>query len=223
MSLIDSVATPGTTSSTAASSTASGGSNTVLNADFNTFLQMLTTQMMNQDPLNPIDSSEYASQLATFSSVEQQVVTNNLLESMISLIGPTGLSEYSGWIGREVRSDAPVYFEDDAVTVEVLPASGADTSVLEIYDDTGSLVRSVNLNSSDEEFTWDGTDDNGSVVPSGEYTMFVDNHVDGNSIGLTSVYSYREVSEVRSDAGQVLLVLDGGTLLFAESVNAIRG
>lgn len=56
---------------------------TALSSDFETFLKMLTVQMQNQDPLNPIDSTEYAMQLATFSSVEQQVLTNDLLRQMM--------------------------------------------------------------------------------------------------------------------------------------------
>ena len=54
----------------------------LISSDFNTFLKMLTTQLKNQDPLNPMDNSEYAVQLATFSGVEQQVKTNTLLESL---------------------------------------------------------------------------------------------------------------------------------------------
>jgi flagellar basal-body rod modification protein FlgD len=57
---------------------------TVITADFQTFLQLLTTQLKNQDPLNPMESTEYATQLATFSGVEQQVRTNELLESLSS-------------------------------------------------------------------------------------------------------------------------------------------
>ena len=55
---------------------------TVIGSDFDTFLKLLTTQMKNQDPLNPIDSTDYATQLATFSGVEQQTRTNQLLESL---------------------------------------------------------------------------------------------------------------------------------------------
>jgi hypothetical protein len=67
-----------------------------LGSDFETFLKMLTTQMKNQDPLNPVESSEYAVQLATFSSVEQQVLTNDLLTRLI------GQSHRAGFgLGRD--------------------------------------------------------------------------------------------------------------------------
>ena len=77
-------------------------------SDFETFLKMLTTQIKNQDPLNPMEGTEFAVQLATFSGVEQQVQTNTLLQQMLSN-GTNGLGELSGWIGRDVRTTAPVW------------------------------------------------------------------------------------------------------------------
>lgn len=91
-------------------STGNTGSTTVeasakdaINSDFETFLIMLTTQMQNQDPLNPIDSSDFAVQLATFSSVEQQVKTNDLLTSLGQQFELMGLSQLAGWVGMEAR------------------------------------------------------------------------------------------------------------------------
>jgi len=68
-------------------------SSSVISSDFETFLIMLTTQMENQDPLNPIESSDYAVQLATFSSVEQQVLTNDLLGTLSEQMGPMGMAQ----------------------------------------------------------------------------------------------------------------------------------
>ena len=82
----------------------------LISSDFNTFLKMLTTQLKNQDPLNPMDNSEYAVQLATFSGVEQQVKTNTLLESLGTQLGLSGLSTYAGWVGKDARADMPVWY-----------------------------------------------------------------------------------------------------------------
>ncbi len=78
----------------------------LLSSDFQTFLKMLTTQARNQDPLNPMDSSDYAQQLATFSGVEQQVRTNTLLESLAAQLGGGGLTQYASWVGMEARVTA---------------------------------------------------------------------------------------------------------------------
>jgi flagellar basal-body rod modification protein FlgD len=83
----------------------------VLSSDFETFLKMLTTQMESQDPLNPMDSAEFATQLATFSSVEQQVMTNDLLTGLNDQIGALGMAQLSGWIGMEARAEMPVAYD----------------------------------------------------------------------------------------------------------------
>ena len=77
-----------------------------ISADFDTFLKMLTTQMQNQDPLNPIDSADYAVQLATFSGVEQQMKTNQLLDDLASQFGVMGMSQLAAWVGQEARAAA---------------------------------------------------------------------------------------------------------------------
>jgi len=69
--------------------------------DYNTFLQLLITQMRNQDPLQPMDSSEYVAQLATFSNVEQSILTNNKLDALLSA---TMLSQAGSIIGKTITS-----------------------------------------------------------------------------------------------------------------------
>jgi len=194
----------------------------VLNSDYNTFLKMLTAQVMNQDPLNPLDSTEYASQLATFSSVEQQVVTNDLLTSMVSLLSSGGLSDLAGWVGQEVRSEAPGYFDGDPISLSVSPALSADYAVLEVYDETGTLLQTHDLASDQISFEWDGLDEEGVPYPEGQYSFLVDNFTAGESIGLTAVSTYNEVAEARIDAGQVYLILDGGFVVTPETVTGIR-
>src|SRR6056297_97759 len=78
----------------------------MISSDFETFLRMLTAQVENQDPLNPLESTEFATQLATFSGVEQQVRTNELLGGLAA----SGLSQISAWVGMEGRAAAPVFF-----------------------------------------------------------------------------------------------------------------
>ena len=81
-------------------------SGSIISADFETFLKMLTTQMENQDPLNPVDAGEYASQLAMFSSVEQQVLTNDLLKDMTTKITDNAFQAMASWIGNEALAEA---------------------------------------------------------------------------------------------------------------------
>lgn len=82
-----------TTSTPANTIAATGQQTDGIISDFDTFLRMLTVQMQNQDPLNPVDSTDYATQLATFSQVEQAVLTNDLLKSLTTQLTSSGLAD----------------------------------------------------------------------------------------------------------------------------------
>lgn len=88
-------------SSTAGANSSSGLTSAA--ADFETFLTLLTTQMKNQDPLKPLESNEFVAQLASFSSVEQQVKTNDALTNIASLLGGPTASTLAPWIGMQVQ------------------------------------------------------------------------------------------------------------------------
>jgi flagellar basal-body rod modification protein FlgD len=98
----------------------------VLSSDFETFIKMLTTQAKYQDPLEPIDSSEYAAQLAQFSMVEQQVQSNELLAHLTEQLGGSNMAGMANWIGMEARTAAPTYFDGAPITVAPTIPIGAD-------------------------------------------------------------------------------------------------
>jgi len=102
---------------------ASASSTKEISSDFETFLKMLTVQMQNQDPLNPVDSSDYAVQLATFSGVEQQVQTNDLLRGLTALMGTSGMAQMASWVGKEARAPVAAYFGGSPVTLAPTPRS----------------------------------------------------------------------------------------------------
>ncbi|WP_323768691.1 flagellar hook capping FlgD N-terminal domain-containing protein [Marinovum sp.] len=193
-----------------------------LSSDFDTFLQMLTAQMRNQDPLNPLDSTEFASQLATFSSVEQQVVTNDLLSSMVNLLGAGGLGDMADWVGQAVRADRPAYFDGSPVRLSVTTAPVAEESYLEVYDESDTLVQRLALPSGQSTFEWAGVDDSGAPLPAGQYSFVVDNLFQGESIGLTPVSSYHEVIEARIENGALVLGLNGGGSVDVEEITGVR-
>lgn len=94
--------------------------------DFNSFLTLLTTQLRNQDPLNPQDSSQFVSQLATFSSVEQQIESNRLLENINGALGGDDLAAAaSAWVGRDIEATTSrIAYAGDPIAL-VAPAGGA--------------------------------------------------------------------------------------------------
>lgn len=196
---------------------------TVLNSDFETFLKMLTVQMQNQDPLNPMDSSEYAMQLATFSGLEQQVLTNDLLSSLIYMSSQSGMSDLAGWIGLEGRSTGPAHFDGvNGVEVMVNPVLYADQVDLVVYDAAQNEVDRLPFSPEASSVIWDGTGPAGASMPTGLYSFQVESYVDGNLSETSAGEHWSRITEARSDAGAVVLVLDGGGEVYSESISGVR-
>ncbi|UYV37574.1 hypothetical protein N4R57_00115 [Rhodobacteraceae bacterium D3-12] len=207
-------------SAAAANATTSGQK--VISSDFQTFLQMMTAQMTNQDPLNPIDSSDYAVQLATFSSVEQQVLTNDLLTSMISQMSSTSISQLAGWVGMDARTTAPINFDGSPVTLSPRSAVLADEAWLVVRDATGTEVSREAINLSGDDIVWAGVGANGSPLANGVYGFEVENFAKGEAIGTTPVEHYANVTEAQNVDGVMVLMLDGGVPVYASDVTALR-
>lgn len=135
-----------------ASTVATAGS-----ADFDTFLKMLTAQLKNQDPLNPMEGTEFAVQLATFSGVEQQAQTNKLLNQLITQLGGGGgLGQMADWIGKEARTTAPVWFGDKALTLAVDPDPAADSVILVARNAAGREIGREEIGPGAGQIDWFG-------------------------------------------------------------------
>ncbi|WP_413876683.1 flagellar hook capping FlgD N-terminal domain-containing protein [Albidovulum sp.] len=195
---------------------------TLINSDFQTFLVMLTTQMQNQDPLNPIESSDYAAQLATFSGVEQQVKTNTLLESLASQMGLSGMAQMASWVGMEARVSAPVMFDGAPLTLYPAPAEGADEAVLVVLNASGQEVARQQIALSDDPVTWAGTDASGTPLASGSYAFRLENYTAGELAGITAVDAYGRIDEVRNGTDGAVLVLQGGAMVAPADIRALR-
>ena len=194
-----------------------------ISADFDTFLKMLTTQMQNQDPLNPIDSADYAVQLATFSGVEQQMKTNQLLDDLASQFGVMGMSQLAAWVGQEARSAAPVFKGADPVTITYSASVQADRAVLAIKDRAGNLVAREEVPLSPEPYQWLGADAAGNPLPEGVYSLSLESYRGEEQIGAaTEVQSYARIIEARGGASGTALVLEGGIEVAATKVTALR-
>jgi flagellar basal-body rod modification protein FlgD len=208
--------TPPPATVSAASASGFGGS------DFNTFLRMLTVQMQNQDPLNPIESTDYAVQLATFSGVEQQVKTNQLLDAMAAQFSLMGMSQLAGWVGQEARAAAPVWYDGAPVTLSPNPVASADRAVLVVKDSEGNVVSREDLPLSSDPYQWLGGDAAGNPLPEGRYILTLESMRDGEVLQTDQVEYYGQVIEARGGAGGVRLVFAGGIEVMATSITALR-
>ena len=206
----------------AAAATGPGGTRSNMSgADFETYLRMLTTQLKNQDPLNPMEGSEFAVQLATFSGVEQQAYTNKLLEQMAQ--GATGgLNEATGWMGREARTTAPVWFGNDALDMTIQPDPAADSVVLVTLTGSGREVTREEIGPGAGQVEWFGRDAAGNKLPDGQYQFRVESLRDGEKIGESRVGVYTMVTGAQRSSAGIELVLKGGGTAMADQIDAIR-
>lgn len=208
---------------TQATQSPSAGQKSVITSDFDTFLKMLTAQMQNQDPLNPIDSTDYATQLATFSGVEQQMRTNDLLASLGGQMAILGMSQLAGWVGQEARAQAPVYMDGDPVTMQLKAATGADSAVLVVRNAAGQLVARENVSTTAGQYDWLGGDAAGDPLPEGLYSLTLESYSGETLLGETAVESYARIFEARNGPSGTVLVLEGGVEVAASAITALRG
>lgn len=147
-----------------------------LNETFDQFLLLLTTQLQNQDPLNPMDTAQFTQQLIGFANVEQQIRTNENLERLNALQSYSQLTAAVGLIGRWVEADGDQLTLSDGQGRGVYTlASEAESAEIRITDANGRLVRTVTVPSTAgrHEFVWNGLDDAGQPMEEGVYTFSV--------------------------------------------------
>lgn len=215
------VNTPGSAEQTATNSTGATGG--VLSSDFETFLKMLTAQARYQDPLEPLDSSEYAAQLAQFSMVEQQVLSNDLLKSLTNQLGAGNLAQMAGWIGMEARTTEAKHFNGSTITVHTKVAPNAEQAFLVVYDEQGQTVQRVELPKTASAVEWAGVSDDGLPFTAGLYRFEVEAISGGELISTTKAETYSRVIEARADSpAGPQLVIEGGTTVAASDVLAVR-
>lgn len=205
-----------------AASGAPGGSTSALSSDFETFLRMLTAQMRNQDPLNPVDSADFAVQLATFSSVEQQVQTNQLLTGLGAQMATLGMGQFPGWIGLDAEVRAPVRFTGDPVALEAVVDPRADAAELIVTDAQGTVVARSALPAESGPVLWTGRNAQGRPLPAGTYTLSVLSQAAGDTIARHEPHMRSRVTETRLDSGEVRLGLQNGQSVAPSEVIGLR-
>lgn len=193
-----------------------------LASDFETFLKMLTAQARFQDPLEPIDSSEYAAQLAQFSMVEQQVLTNDLLAELDAQFGSGGIGQMAGWIGMEALTSAPVAFDGRPVTIQPKIENGADEAYLVVYDDSNTQVQRRKIPTDSAPFEWLGIAEDGFEMASGTYRFTIESVTAGQTVATLPADTFARITEVRKQGPDAVLVLAGGATVTADQISALR-
>lgn len=142
------------------------------------FLNLLITQLKNQDPLNPTDSTEFTAQLAQFSSLEQLNNVNTNLEQLQNFQASANNSQAVSLLGKEITTNGNFMqlAEGGPVGFDFSLSSDAATVVTTVYDSTGGFVKSFenkNIVAGQHTLFWDGTDKDGNPAIDGSYTFEV--------------------------------------------------
>lgn len=195
--------------------------------DKDDFLKLFITQMKNQDPLNPMDGTQFISQLAQLTQVEQAYNTNTNLQNILNAMN--GNSNYSAasFIGKDVLAPgSQVALADGSQPVlnYRLTQSTASTEI-DIYDASGTIVRKIAGSggaAGDYGIAWDGRDDSGNVLPAGIYGFSVSGtDSSGNKISGTSLVR-GTVSGVKLDGNAPVLTVGGVDIPLA-SIIGVKG
>lgn len=177
------------------------------NADFQNFLKLLTTQLRNQDPLSPLDSTQFVAQLASFSTVEQLVSANSRLDAIATQLGGDGgIDKYAAWIGREAE-------------VANIPTTylGAETPFRIAYDPNASRVDLVARDAAGREVgRYLAANSNAAQLwapiglDQGQYQLSAE-YFDADSVIATrSATTFSTIMEVRQNNGSIILGLANG-------------
>ena len=195
---------------------------TDLASDFDTFLRLLTTQIRNQDPLNPTESTEYATQLATFSNVEQGVRTNELLEGLVARLSGGGLERLAGWIGMEVRTTGLAQVDGGPVAFEAALPSLADSAVLVATAPDGTEVGRMAIDPRAQRHELVPTGFDGTPLRPGAYGFHVEPRRGPDVLQPVQAARYVEVREALIEEGRTVLVGPGGERMREDEISGLR-
>jgi flagellar basal-body rod modification protein FlgD len=148
-----------------------------LSDNFSTFLTLLTSQLQNQDPLSPMDSTQFTQQLVMFSQVEQQIKTNENLESLASQFQAASASAALSYLGKDavIKSDTTFLSSGNQAAWGYNLPNAADSVQIEVRDASNRTVATFDGETAagNHVFTWNGEDSNGNLMPSGNYHIAI--------------------------------------------------
>ena len=158
-------------------------------SNFQTFLQLLTTQLKNQNPLDPLDTNQFTQQLVQFAQVEQQMKSNDQLSSLVSLEKSAQASTALAYVGATVVGDGATAPLANGRATWSLNASKPSTATFTIKDSTGqtAYTGTFAVNPGNQNFNWDGRGKDGKLWPDGNYTMTASGtDANGQSVGIST-------------------------------------
>jgi len=205
---------PASSSGSSAASSANSLASQQIAGNFQSFLTLLTTQLQNQNPLDPLDTNQFTQQLVEFAGVQQQLNTNDSLSTLVSLQQATQSTEALSYVGKTaiVKGNTATMTNSTAVWAVSIPT--ASTMDVSIANSTGQTVFTGTFNvaaGDNQPFEWNGQGSDGTQWPDGNYTLSATaKDSTGNSVGVTTAVG-GVVSSVDLTQSPPLLTIGGQT------------
>lgn len=205
--------TAASTSSSSSSSAASANAlaSQQIAGNFQSFLELLTTQLQNQNPLDPLDTNQFTQQLVEFAGVQEQINTNDSLATLVSLQQTASATQALGFVGKTaIVSGNTATMTNSSATWELSVPSNSNVTV-NITNSSGQTVFTQTLPESagNQPFTWNGIGSNGTQWPDGQYSLTASTtDGSGNSVAITTQVA-GTVSGVNLTATPPLLIING--------------
>jgi flagellar basal-body rod modification protein FlgD len=198
------------------------GSGQSLAANFDNFLKLLTTQLRNQDPVAPMDTNAFTSQLVQFASVEQAIKSNDKLKELGKLIQASGTTSALSMLGRQavVGTDrVGLGAAGDATIRYRLPGPAARVTAT-VVDASGRIVRTLagTTVAGENTLTWDGLDGAGQRTTAGTYRIQLDAADAAGKAIAAEQYLAGTVEAIEPEAGTISLIVAGAKV----SLNDVR-
>src|SRR5438552_6870505 len=161
-----------TSSSSSSSNTTASTAATGIADNFQTFLTLLSTQLKNQNPLDPLDTNQFTQQLVQFAGVEQQLKSNDQLKSLIEIEKSAQATQALIYVGNTVAVDGSKAQFNTSATWNLKAPQDTDATIT-ITNSTGQTVYTgdYTLRQGNASFAWDGKGNDGTQWPAGTYTL----------------------------------------------------
>ncbi len=208
--------------STGPSNPSISGSRAGIADNFDTFLQLLTAQLKNQNPLDPLDTNAFTQQLVQFSSVEQQLKTNDFLSALVQANTNSVQTNAVAYIGKTVAADGVRSELVNGKAVWNFSLEDAATATVTIKDKDGNVVYTEkgNLQAGQGQFTWNGKTSTGGKAPDGSYTISMTGiNAEGKTVPISTQFT-GVVTGVDFTGNEPVLLI-GSTRVNLSTVKAI--
>ncbi len=205
------------------STSAMASSRQTIADNFDTFLQLLTTQLRNQNPLDPLDTNQFTQQLVQFTGGEQQLKTNEFLQAMMTSTQTANNSQAVSYVGKVVTASGTKSELVDGAAIWHFAVDGRADITATVKDANGNVVftKSGTVNQGESVFTWDGIGNDGRQRPNGTYTVSIEARDSNGKLMGVATEMTGEVTGVDFSGTEPVLIV-GGARVNLSAILSVR-